>query len=184
MKTLKPASLYMHYSGVASIPLNISGLPVQITVGGKIWYRKPEFHVSAIYVKLIAPQLAATQGIAEEAARDILWKAAERVAHTEDIGAVSVTGELRHAKDAKQETIVVMCDVEGIVPLYKKLNAHPPAHITPPPTHITLYTDPEGAIGVPLPSSDDLKKRTRLLEGSELAEVKRAMNFGEVFGSS
>lgn len=184
MKTFPPATLYHNFGGASFIPLNIFGFPQTVEVLGKTWYRKNEFHTTIIYVKRIVGGLSAAKGISEPVATQQVWEAVE-AAHEESAAdfRITPTEELRYAKDEKQETLAAMVNVTNLEPLFEKLRSELDyADLEIPPTHITIYTDPDGAIGVPIPTQQALAERTRQLEGDELEMVRQVMRFDDVLG--
>lgn len=185
MKTFLPAGLYINYRGGSYIPLNIFGLPKTIEVEGRQWFRKHEFHSSIVYVKRLTERVSKELGIEETEAFDRLCRATEESYDPKEQLRVTPTGELRYAKldreGVTEESIITMVMVDGIEPLFARLRKLLSVDIPIPPTHITTYVIPDGAIGSPIPDEQALNERTRVLSDAALTEAKQAMHFDEVF---
>jgi hypothetical protein len=114
------------------------------------------------------------------------WKQVSAVLAGRSVGPVHATGELRHVRhpeDAELETIVAMVECPALAGIYGELSDTLGAGLAPPPAHVTLYsTDPERGIGIN--DAGQLAKRAPTLSDAKQEELRRAMGFDEVFGSS
>jgi hypothetical protein len=117
------------------------GLPERFEADGMTWAVKDEFHVTAANT----PWLAQRAGVSIERAWDELSAALEG----RRAGPVRIGEELRLVREGDERTLIVMARVDGLGDLYAELSGRLGAPLAPPPTHITLYTRPDGeAIGV------------------------------------
>lgn len=151
-------------------PLKIEGLPVEIGVLGRRWQRKAEFHMTVLGAPVIdSAGLRYAQVAALTAGRSV--------------GPIIPAREVRrvhHPDDPALETIVVMVDCPALEPLYEELSEALGPSLTPPPTHVTLYSsDPQEGIGIN--GEEQLHERAPALSEAEQEEVRRAIRFDEVF---
>src|SRR4051794_7455560 len=143
----------------------LAGLAERFEVAGEVWALKDEFHVTAAHT----PSLAERAGVSLDRAWAELASALEgRVA-----GEVSIGDELRHAREGDERTIVVMAAVDGLADLYTELSACLGTTLSPPPTHVTLYTRPDGK-GIGIHDEDDLRELTEPFGAQEAEEIRRA----------
>jgi hypothetical protein len=155
------------------VPLAIEGLPAQIEALGTRWQRKREFHMTAVSTALLT---AAGGG------RDDTWDVATRVLSGRSIGPIDARDDVRLVTRPGDQlrTLIVMVDAPGLGALYEDLAAALGAAMTPPPTHVTLYsTDPADGIGID--DAVQLAERAPELAPHEQDEVKRAIGSDRVF---
>src|SRR3954453_774380 len=166
---LRPASLHCQLRGSVLVPVNLFGLPEEIEALGERWAVKDEFHVTAGH----APFLAERAGVSLDGA----WGELAAAVEGRRAGPVRVSDELRVAREDEERTLLVMTSVDGLGELYTELAGRVGVPLAPPPTHITLYTRPDGK-GIGLHEYADLRSMTRALTDAEAAEVRAATGWG------
>jgi HD domain len=155
-------------------PLRIEGLPAEIFALGSPWRRKLEFHLTAAS--------AATLRRAGAGRLD-LWELVTQVVAGRSVGPVLAGDEVRlvtHPHAPELRTLIVMAEARGLARLHEDLSAALGARLSPPPTHVTLYsTDPTRGIGID--DEQQLAERAPALTEPEQREIRRAMSFDQVF---
>jgi hypothetical protein len=164
-------------SASAIVPVEIDGLPAEIEAFGRRWQRKVEFHMTVIGAARVEEIAAGDPGVRERVAGLLEGRS---------IGTIEATRELRHVRhpeDPSFETIIVMVRCPALVDVYDDLSGELGTDLTPLPAHVTLYsTDPEDGIGIN--DQEQLRERAPALSGRDQEELRRAMRFDEVFGTS
>src|SRR3954470_17039177 len=160
---LRPASLHCQLRGSVLVPVNLFGLPEEIEVLGEPWAVKDEFHVTAAHAPFLAERAGMTL--------DDAWGELAAAVEGRRAGPVRVSDELRIAREGEERTLLVMASVDGLGELYAELGGRLGALLALPPTHITLYTRPDGK-GIGLHDDGDLRTMTKVLSDDDAAEVR------------
>lgn len=165
--------------GGALLRVELPKLQPKIEFGGKIMVLKPEFHVSMIgfAAKLDKRYKDAAAARGEKVSNS---QAAERVVEALKTAAeglqfkVQMGTETRRAVKGDAETIIRMCDVEGMSEYFSRVTAAlglPDGSIEPPPTHVTVYTLENGQ-GIGMANQEQLQALTQVLSAEELMELR------------
>lgn len=165
--------------GGALLKVELPTLQPKIEFGGKTMVLKPEFHVTLVgfAAKLDKRFKDAAAARGEKVSNSL---AAERVAAALKTAAeglqfkVQMGTETRHAVKGEAETIIRMCDVEGMSEYFSRVAAAlglPEGSIEAPPTHVTVYTLENGQ-GIGIPNQEQLQALTTVLSEEELAELR------------
>ncbi|MDQ4049568.1 MAG: hypothetical protein M3131_09355 [Actinomycetota bacterium] len=172
---LSPASLYGYERGSLLVPLQFLDLPSDLRLLGHHWRRKPELHVTAANTTSIAQRIRGPLALGAGAAEDAAWAALSDATRTRAVGDVVLSDEYRYVHRDADRTLIALCHVEMLDDLYRHLSERLGADIEPPPTHITLYTNPGGE-GIGLHTRDELERDTSRLAAGDAAELHRAID--------
>lgn len=160
---------YVLGKGYIMLPVEVTNLPPIIEVEGATLTRKSSFHVSLVSVKEI---LARTGDILNE---EIIVKNFCDFVATHEVSLAGYTDEFRYAKDGERESVVVMCNLSNLEPLFNYLNQVLQLNLEVPPAHVTLYTlQPD--IGIGLISPADLATKTKIVTEQIPAVIKQIFN--------
>jgi hypothetical protein len=169
-RELQQASIHVTKCQSLVIPLVVEGLPDAIDALGRRWLRKLEFHLTAVAVRVIDPI---------GAREDDLWKRITVAASGRRLGPVEAQSEIRrvtHPDRPDFQTLIVMAECPGLDQLYVEISRVLERTLTPPPTHVTLYsTNPAEGIGIV--DERELAERAPPLSDAEQTEVRRAISF-------
>lgn len=165
--------------GGALVAVELPKLQPRIEFGGKVMVLKPEWHVTMIgfATRLDKRYKEAAAARGESVSNS---QAAERVAVAVKAAAeglqfkVALGKETRRAVKGEAETIIRMCDVEGISEYLSQVASElglPADSIEPSPTHITVYTLENGK-GIGIANQEQLQALTQVLSAEELAELR------------
>lgn len=175
------AGQFREERGGALLALELPPLQQRIEFGEKTFVLKPEFHVTMVgfgaRLDKRCKEAAAARGeaisnsIAAERVKAALQKAAEGMTFS-----IRLSPETRRAQKGEAETIIKMCEVEGLADYLRRVEGElglSPDSIELPPTHTTVYTL-ENNQGVGIANQQQLSELTIKLTADELEELRRA----------
>ncbi len=174
-RRLAPASLYARERESLLVPLPFLELPPELELEGRRWSRKNEFHVTAANTGSIVARLADAAGLEEEDAEDRAWEALSEASREASVGAVILRDELRRVRREEEETLIVLCEVDGLGQLFERLAERLGAELEPPPAHVTLYVEEPGAGGIGLHTGAELERSSSPVAEDEAEELLRAL---------
>lgn len=167
--------------GGALLGVELPPLQPTIEFGGKTYVLKPETHVTMVgfgaKLDKKCKEAAAARGeaisnsVAAERVKAALQKSAEGLTFT-----IRLSPETRKAKKGEAETIIKMCEVDGLVEYLQRVTVElglPDGAIELPPTHATVYTLENGQ-GVGISTQQQLLELTTPLTLEELTELRQA----------
>lgn len=182
VQTEGQVALFKEEKGGALLEVTLPALKGQIEFQGKKFVLKPEFHVTlvgfAAKLDKKAKEAAMTRGEAMsntqagEQVKQALVKAAEGRTFK-----VSFLPETRRAKKGEFETIIKMCQVEGLSEYLHAVEAElglAQGSIELPPTHTTVYTLENGQ-GIGVSNQAQLNELTTPLMEDEVEELRKAV---------
>ena len=143
---------------VIALPVSLSGLPSTIEVEGYTLFLKTSFHVSLVCIGKIAEK----NGIQDSKfVNKVVADFCDFIKHT-SIEFQSYKNEFRFATQAKERSVVVMCNISNLDRFFDYVHLKYGLSVEYPPTHVTLYTLQPG-IGIFLTDSEDIESITKLI---------------------
>lgn len=119
------------YAGFIILPLEIPGLPASITVHGEVLRLQPEFHISLVGVKYLAPEIT-----------DKLVELFTEFTKTHDITLDHFIDDFRYTTKDDRAAVFVRCEATNVPELFDYLRQGTGHNLETPPTHVTLYARP------------------------------------------
>lgn len=166
--------------GGALLTIELPPLQPRIELAGKVMILKPEFHVTmvgfAAKLDKKCKEAAAAKGesisnaVAAERVKAALQSAADGMTFK-----IRFFPEARRAVKAEAETIIKVCEVEGLAQYLSKVETAlglSTGSVELPPTHTTVYTLENGQ-GIGIANAQQLAELTTPLTSDELEELRR-----------
>jgi hypothetical protein len=160
------------YGGFIILPLKIPGLPDTLEVHGEVLRHQPEFHISLVGVKFLAPKIAKETGEnAEDVAKKLVEAFTEFTAKHE-VGLIKFIDDFRYVTRDDRAAVFVRCEVSNLKELFAHIHEKTGYILALPPTHVTLYARPgKGIRGIGVVSDAQLAE-TEIVRGSSLDEIR------------
>ncbi len=173
--TVSPPPPYAYGLGYIYLPLKqlLDEFPATVTAGGKELNKKDRFHVSLVCVKEIAPQIAKAGGISQTVAEYRLGIQFNEYVAEHPITLKRFQDEFRHVAENNNETIVMICSIDGLEDFFAELDVAWHISIPVQPAHTTLYCLRDKGIGITSQAAMERYPKVALPRlSSALAEVK------------
>ncbi len=151
-----PHSLYENgfdYIRLEDLQLK-SQLPEYITIEDEKMVKKPEFHISLVWVGRLSEIVdAANKGKVKR----YMIEEFEKFIAINPLDVYELTGELRLVKNNGLKTVIAMAKVPNLEKFFDKLSEKYGVRLPMQPAHITLYTLPSDKVGIGILSDEELQ---------------------------
>jgi hypothetical protein len=164
------------YAGYIILPLEIAGLPDAITVHGEVLRHQPEFHISLVGVKHLAPVIAKGTGENTEDVAGKLIEAFTDFTANHEVGLANFIDDFRYVTRDDRAAVFVRCEVKNLKELFAYMRQKTGYIFALPPTHVTLYARPgKGIRGIGVISDAQLAETEPVTDPS-LDAVRSALD--------
>lgn len=148
--------------------LRLEGLPKTLDVDGNEMVRKPEFHISLVWVGRLAAMV--DEQNADEVEAEMIREFEDFTLHS-PLEEYELNGELRKVEKGNQKTIIAMARVANLGAFFERLNQKYGTDLPVQPAHITLYTLPEDQVGIGILSEEELQEWSEPVDIPQLGSL-------------
>jgi uncharacterized glyoxalase superfamily protein PhnB len=166
---------------ITRLPL-LEGLHNNVTIAGRNYLVKPNFHCSLVAIKKIAPLVARLEGISQENAEERVTTITTEIVNRVQPKFSGYLNDVRLAEQPERDryTIIVMAQVDGLPQVFAEINHQLNLDQPVQPAHVTLYTAAnELPIGATTPA--ELDAYTHALSRGQRSELTTQMDPYKVF---
>ncbi len=167
-----PAEYYAHPEGYLWLVLDpgkFLDLPESLEVGGQVFQKKDEFHVTIINARGIARTLAEGDVKKEDFLKEELKRLLAEYVRTHTLSFSGFVGDLRLAKTAERTSIAARCRIQGLGGYFETVRRVLNVDVPVQPAHVSLYTVTGKAVGI------DSTQEMELFEQIEIPAVSAAL---------
>ncbi|HEX5797038.1 MAG TPA: hypothetical protein VFX86_01460 [Candidatus Saccharimonadales bacterium] len=155
------------YIRLENLKLN-EELPDTITVESDEMVKKPEFHISLVWVGRLAGMINEDD---QEVISVEMIKEFEKFIKKYSLTDYKLTRELRLVRKGEQKTVIAMVSMPNLDIFFEKLSKKYDVNLPVQPTHITLYTLPTDKIGIGILSFGELDTYSEPINITELQSL-------------